>query len=85
MAEELSGLAVRPKDLLSDDEFEHALEDAAEHAGEIVAAIRAGTVKRDPIGGSCPTWCTLQPICRRERGGEEEGEEEGEENGGGRP
>jgi hypothetical protein len=25
-------------------------------------------VIRDPIGGSCPDWCSFQPICRRERG-----------------
>ena len=81
MGEELNGLAIRPKDVLSDEEFELALDDAADHAREIVGAIRAGTVKRDPIGGSCPTWCELQPICRRERGGEEESEDEA--NGGG--
>ena len=81
MSEELKGLAVRPGDVLKDDAFDTALDDAADHAREIVTAMREGTVKRDPIGGTCPTWCDLQPICRRERGGEEESEEES--NGGG--
>ncbi|MDX6607773.1 MAG: hypothetical protein QOD14_2313, partial [Solirubrobacterales bacterium] len=75
MSEELKGLAIRPRDVLKEEDFQEALDDAAAHAGEIVAAMRAGTVKRDPIGGSCPTWCKLQPICRRERGGEDESEE----------
>ena len=75
MSDELKGLAVRPRDVLKEEAFQEALDDAASHAGEIVAAMRSGTVKRDPIGGSCPTWCKLQPICRRERGGEDESEE----------
>ena len=76
MAEELDGLPVRPKDLLSDEDFEHALDDAVAHAGEIVERIRTGVVRRDPTGNTCPTWCSFQPICRRERGGEEEDDDE---------
>jgi ATP-dependent helicase/DNAse subunit B len=76
MGEQLKGLAIRPGDMLKGEAFDEALDDAAAHAGEIVGAIRAGKVRRDPIGGSCPTWCTLQPICRRERGGEDEPEDE---------
>ncbi|MSO41902.1 MAG: hypothetical protein EXQ70_08455 [Solirubrobacterales bacterium] len=76
MADELDGLPVRKNDLLDDEKFEAALDDAAEHATEIVAAIRGGEVKRDPIGGSCPTWCSFQPICRRERGGADELDDE---------
>ena len=36
---------------------------------------------RDPLGGSCPDYCTFQPICRRERGlpEEEPWSDEGEE------
>ena len=75
MSDELKGLAIRPRDVLKEEAFQEALDDAAAHAGEIVAAMREGIVKRDPIGGSCPTWCKLQPICRRERGGEDESEE----------
>jgi hypothetical protein len=83
MGEVLEGLAIRPGDMLKEEAFEAALDDAAAHAGEIVKAIRSGAVKRDPIGGSCPTWCTLQPICRRERGGEDESEETTNPPGGG--
>ncbi|MBM3666774.1 MAG: hypothetical protein FJW90_04720, partial [Actinobacteria bacterium] len=76
MATELDGLPVRPKDMLSDEEFEDALDDAADHAAEIAARMREGVIRRDPTGGSCPTWCDYQPICRRERGGEDDEEEQ---------
>ena len=38
-------------------------------------------VIRDPLGGSCPDYCSFQPICRRERGlpEDEPWSEEGEE------
>jgi ATP-dependent helicase/nuclease subunit B len=81
LAEELSGLDPRPKDHLDDEAFEGALEAAQAKAEEIVASVHAGRVVRDPIGGSCPDWCSFQPICRRERGlpEEEPFSEEGEE------
>jgi ATP-dependent helicase/DNAse subunit B len=81
LADELAGLDPRPKDHLDDDAFEAALDDAREKAEEIIASIHAGKVIRDPIGGSCPDWCSFQPICRRERGlpEEEPWSEEGEE------
>ena len=81
LADELSGLDPRPKDHLKDEDFEQALEEAKARAEEIVAAVQGGRVIRDPIGGSCPDWCSFQPICRRERGlpEDEPFSEEGEE------
>jgi len=81
LAEELTGLDPRPKDQLDDDAFEGALTEAKEKAEEIIASVHEGRVVRDPLGGSCPDYCTFQPICRRERGlpEEEPWSEEGEE------
>jgi ATP-dependent helicase/nuclease subunit B len=81
LAEDLSGLDPRPKDHLDDEAFEEALDAAQAKAEGIVASVHAGRVVRDPIGGSCPDWCSFQPICRRERGlpEEEPFSEEGEE------
>ena len=66
-AEDLVALDPRPRDHLSDEEFEQALSAARERAGEIAAEIQAGGIDRRPIGGRCPDYCTFQPICRRER------------------
>ncbi len=72
LAAELAGLDPRPKDHLDDDDFEAALDEAREKAEEVIGSIHAGRVIRDPLGGSCPDWCSFQPICRRERGLPEE-------------
>jgi ATP-dependent helicase/nuclease subunit B len=81
LADELAGLDPRPKDHLDDEAFEHALEEARTKTEGIIASIHDGQVIRDPLGGSCPDWCSFQPICRRERGlpEEEPWSEEGEE------
>ncbi|HKH41801.1 MAG TPA: PD-(D/E)XK nuclease family protein [Solirubrobacterales bacterium] len=81
LAEDLAGLDPRPKDHLDDEAFDTALDEAREKAEEIIASIHSGKVIRDPLGGSCPDWCSFQPICRRERGlpEEEPWSEEGEE------
>ena len=63
----LEGLELVSTDLLADDAFEQVLSSAAERAGEIVAAMRAGRIDRDPIDDECPRFCTFQAICRRER------------------
>ena len=63
----LSGLDLYPNDLLDDDDFEAALNDAAARAREIVAAMRGGEIDRNPIDDRCPPFCTFQGICRRER------------------
>ncbi|MGA8219808.1 MAG: PD-(D/E)XK nuclease family protein, partial [Solirubrobacterales bacterium] len=68
LAAELAGLDPRPGDHLDEEAFEQALDDARAKAEGIVAAVQAGKVIRDPIGGSCPEYCSFQPICRRERG-----------------
>ncbi len=72
LADELAGLDPRPKDHLDDEAFDQALDDARAKAAEIIAGVQSGKVIRDPIGGSCPDWCSFQPICRRERGLPEE-------------
>lgn len=72
LAEELAGLDPRPKDHLDDETFAAALDEAREKAEEIIASVHSGKVIRDPLGGSCPDYCTFQPICRRERGLPEE-------------
>lgn len=66
--EELAGLDPRPGDHLDDAAFEDALEAARVRTEEIIAGIQAGDIGRRPLGGRCPDWCRLQPICRRERG-----------------
>ncbi|MEK6277786.1 MAG: PD-(D/E)XK nuclease family protein [Actinomycetota bacterium] len=73
-AELLSDLGLVGTDLLSSDEFEDALEEAAARATAAVQRMRAGEITRDPgppLGYSghnqCPEWCTFAPICRRER------------------
>jgi ATP-dependent helicase/DNAse subunit B len=68
LADELAGLDPRPKDHLDDEAFEAALNEAREKTEGIIAAVHEGKVIRDPLGGSCPDWCSFQPICRRERG-----------------
>ena len=63
----LDGMRLYANDLLDADEFEAALDAAAARATEIVAAMRAGRIERDPIDDRCPSFCTFQAICRRER------------------
>jgi ATP-dependent helicase/DNAse subunit B len=61
-------------DVLSAEEFDAALDEAASRAGSVVERMRAGDIRRDPgppagLRGhnQCPTFCTFAPICRRER------------------
>lgn len=61
-------------DLLESDDFEAALQDAADRATAAVARMRSGDVTRDPgppagVSGhqQCPRYCGFAPICRRER------------------
>jgi hypothetical protein len=56
--------------------------EARERTEEIISSIQKGDIGRRPLGGTCPKYCTYQPICRRERGvpeDEPDSEEEGEE------
>jgi len=75
----LEGLPLYDRDLLDEEAFEAALDDAATRASEIVAAMRAGTIRRDPTDDECPRYCTFQAICRRERGAAPPPDEDEEE------
>lgn len=82
LIDDLGPLDPRPRDHLSDEDFEQALEAARDRAGEIATEIQAGDIGRRPINGKCPDYCGFQPICRRERGLPEEEpgiEEDGDE------
>ena len=56
-------------DQLAPEEFWAQVDRAVGYANDIVARIRRGDVRRNPIGGSCPEWCLRQAggICRVER------------------
>jgi RecB family exonuclease len=71
-------------DFLAAEEFDAALARAQELAATAVDGMRAGKVDRNPVGGTCPRYCSFQPICRRERAALEALEDEApraEENG----
>ena len=63
----LPGKSVVGTDVMDRDEFEATLEAAHATAADVVGRMRAGQVRRNPLGGVCPRWCSFQPICRRER------------------
>ena len=54
-------------DYLEEEEFWALVDTARERARGYAERIRAGDVKHDPKGGSCPTWCDLWSMCRVER------------------
>jgi ATP-dependent helicase/DNAse subunit B len=71
---QLASYRLYDKDLLDGEGFEEMLADARQRAGEIVARMRRGDIRRDPgprrgLRGHdvCPTFCTFAPICRRDR------------------
>ena len=73
-AAELGGYGIFPADRLEAAELEAMLADARRRAGEIVARMRAGEIRRDPgprrgLRGHdvCPSFCEFAPICRRDR------------------
>ena len=55
------------RDYLESDEFDDAVESARSTAVGLVARIRTGDVRHDPHGGTCPHWCDLWRMCRKER------------------
>jgi hypothetical protein len=55
------------KDYLGEDAFWDQVERSRGLAVGLVERIRDGDVEHDPRGGSCPTWCTLWPMCRVRR------------------
>jgi hypothetical protein len=64
----LEGVGIYGNDTVEREELEGVLSGAKEKAGTIVARMRGGDITRDPVGGTCPRYCTYAPICRRERG-----------------
>ena len=58
----LPGFSAR--DYLDEDAFWAQVEKAKELAAEIVGRMREGDVRHDPKGESCPSWCSLGPMCR---------------------
>jgi hypothetical protein len=74
-------------DVIDRSEFRDLLLDARRRAGEIVARMRSGDIRRDPgprreLSGHdvCPAYCDFATICRRDRAPAEPQEQrEGEE------
>jgi RecB family exonuclease len=72
-AADLGGYDLYKGDVVDEQGFEQLLEDSRRRAGEIVARMRAGEIRRDPgpregrYHDVCPTFCTFAPICRRDR------------------
>lgn len=65
--EGLKELGIVGRDRRDADEFALALDQAEEIATRAAAEMRAGEIRRNPIGGRCPKYCSFQPICRLER------------------
>jgi ATP-dependent helicase/DNAse subunit B len=70
----LASYRLYDNDVVERDEFELMLADARRRAGEIVARMRRGDIRRDPgpregLRGHdvCPAFCDFAPICRRDR------------------
>ena len=85
-AGDLAGYGLYPSDVVEPEALEELLEETRRRAGEIVARMRTGEIRRDPgprqgLRGHdvCPSWCTFAPICRRDRAPRWEQDEEGEE------
>ncbi len=73
-AGDLAGYGLYDRDLVDAEGWERLLADSRQRAGEIVARMRSGAIRRDPgprpgLRGHdvCPTFCTFAPICRRDR------------------
>jgi ATP-dependent helicase/nuclease subunit B len=54
-------------DYLDEDAFWGVVESARGTATALAERIREGDVRHDPLGGECPSWCDLWPMCRVER------------------
>jgi ATP-dependent helicase/nuclease subunit B len=54
-------------DYLDDEAFWGVVESARGTATALAERIRSGDVRHDPLGGECPSWCDLWPVCRVER------------------
>lgn len=65
--ERLDGLDLVRSDRLDREEFDRVLERARELAVAQGRQLRRGEIDRRPLNGTCPKYCTFQPICRLER------------------
>jgi ATP-dependent helicase/DNAse subunit B len=70
----LASYRLYENDVVDREELEQMLADARRRAGEIVARMRRGEIRRDPgpregLRGHdvCPAFCEFAPICRRDR------------------
>jgi ATP-dependent helicase/DNAse subunit B len=73
-AAELSSYRLYDGDVVEPEHFGELLAHARRRAGEIVARMRRGDIRRDPgprpgLRGHdvCPAFCDFAPICRRDR------------------
>jgi ATP-dependent helicase/DNAse subunit B len=73
-AAQLCSYRLYDNDVVDREGFEELLANARQRAGEIVARMRRGEIRRDPgprrgLRGHdvCPTFCDFAPICRRDR------------------
>jgi ATP-dependent helicase/DNAse subunit B len=73
-AAQLASYRLYDKDVVDAEGFAELLGDARRRAGEIVARMRRGDIRRDPgprrgLRGHdvCPAFCEFAPICRRDR------------------
>ncbi|MCW2989341.1 MAG: hypothetical protein JWM24_2279, partial [Solirubrobacterales bacterium] len=85
-AADLAGYGLYSRDVVDPESLEELLADSRRRAGEIVARMRAGDIRRDPgprrgLRGhdTCPPFCDFAPICRRDRAPQYEEDEDVEE------
>jgi PD-(D/E)XK nuclease superfamily len=85
-AADLGGYRLYDRDVVDAEGLEELLADSRRRAGEIVARMRAGDIRRDPgprpgLRGHdvCPPFCDFAPICRRDRAPQYEEDEDVEE------
>ena len=85
-AADLADYGLYGRDVVDAAELEELLADSRRRAGEIVARMRAGDIRRDPgprrglrNHDVCPPFCDFAPICRRDRAPQYEEDEEVEE------
>jgi ATP-dependent helicase/DNAse subunit B len=85
-AGKLSSYRLYDGDVVEAERFGELLAEARRRAGEIVARMRRGDIRRDPgprpgLRGHdiCPSFCEFAPICRRDRTAVEADEREWEE------
>lgn len=72
------GIAEGSYDRIDDEAFDAALEAAKTTAQEIVAEMRAGRIRRDPLRGDCG-YCEYASVCRIERAARIEDDEDEED------